>query len=289
MQIVTDSSHDLTPPQMQGLNISVVPLTVTLEGHSYSDLVDTDPDAFYNHLISANNMPTTSLPSPGEFAQVYHRLAESDPDILSIHISGQVSGTIEAARLGARMVPHANITVYDSMTLSCGLGWQVQAAARAAQEGWTLDQILPLLEKIRAATDVFCIVDDLTHLIHGGRISHLLGWLASVLDIKPIIGVEKDNGAFVLKSRSRTLKKALAQTVHLISQQHGAGAALRTQILNTANPSGAEMLHSVVDRAFNCNWMPKGRMDPVLGAHAGPTMLGICYAPESTFANLPWE
>ena len=131
---------------------------------------------------------------------MYSKLAQTDPDILSIHVSSGLSGTINAARLGAKLVPEANVTFYDTRTLSGALGWHVEAAARAVQAGWDLARILAALASITAATETLYTLATLKYLIHGGRISHLSGLVGSLLEIKPIIGVEKVGGTYVQKA-----------------------------------------------------------------------------------------
>lgn len=137
MQIVTDSGCDLTltPAQTAALNIHVVPLSVTLAGKSYREGLDIKPHDFYELLAATEELPTTSQPAAGDLAEIYRRLAASDPDILSIHLSSGLSGTVNAAQLATTLVPEANVTVIDTRTLSAAAGWQVEAAARAAQAG----------------------------------------------------------------------------------------------------------------------------------------------------------
>jgi len=143
----------------------------------------------------------TSQPSAGSFAETYRRLAATDPDILSVHISSGLSGTVNAAQAGAAQVPEANVTIIDTKTLSAPAGWQVEAALRGAQAGWSKERILALVARIRDASDCLYTLDDLTYLIHGGRISHMKGLIASLLHIKPLIGVEKERGTYVQLAR----------------------------------------------------------------------------------------
>ena len=133
MQIVTDSGTDLWLPAEQAaeLNIHIVPLRVTLEGKSYREDVDIQPQEFYRLLEATEALPTTSQPSAGDFADLYRKLAETDPEILSIHMTSGLSGTFNSAQAGAKLVPEANITLVDTKTLSAAAGWQVEAAARA--------------------------------------------------------------------------------------------------------------------------------------------------------------
>lgn len=289
MQIVTDSGTDLglSPEQLAALGIHVVPLVVTLDGESYREGLDIEPDRFYTLLEATDSLPTTSQPSAGDFAAVYREIAARDPDILSIHMSSGLSGTYESAQAGAEMVPEATVTPVDTKTLSSGSGWQVEAAARAARAGWTRDRILKLIEVIGAATDSIYTLKDLEYLIHGGRISHMKGLVASLLNIKPLIGVEKENGTYVQLGQTRTFKKAVTKLAEHMLGHHPEGSPLRVQVLHSNNPEGAVMLHDEVDRRFDCTWRPIGSISLVLGAHTGPSMVGVAYAPLAAFADVP--
>ena len=142
MQIVTDSGTDinLTPEEMKELNIHVVPLVVTLDGNSYREGLDIEPGLFYDKLDSSGDMPTTSQPSAGDFANLYRELARTDPDILSVHMTSGLSGTYTSAVQGAALVPEANVTLVDTKTLSAAAGWQVKAAAKAIKSGWMAEK-----------------------------------------------------------------------------------------------------------------------------------------------------
>jgi len=289
MQIVTDSGTDLclSPEQVTELGIHIVPLIVTLEGESYREGVDIQPDEFYRLLAATDSLPVTSQPSAGDFAETYRQLAATDPDILSIHMTSGLSGTFNSAVAGAALVPKANITIVDTKTLSAAAGWQVEAAARAAKAGWPKEQILALMKRIGAASESMYTLKELKYLIHGGRISHMKGLIASVLNIKPLIGVEKVNGTYVQLGQVRTFKGAVKGLVDLMAHQHEPGSALRVQVLHSYNPEGAAMLRELVDQRFDCTWLPVGPMSLVLGAHTGPSMVGIAYASLATFDDMP--
>jgi len=258
---------------MAGLDVDIhiVPLTVTLGGKSYREGVDIQTDEFYRLLAATDSLPITSQPSPGDFVEIYRRLAATDPDVLSIHMSSGLSGTFNSARAGAEMVPEANVTLVDTKTLSAAPGWQVEAAAQALEAGWSKKQILALMERLNAATDSIYILSELEYLIHGGRISHMKGLIASVLNIKPLIGVEKEGGTYVQLGQARTFKRAVEGLAKLIAQQHVPGSALRVQALHSYNPEGAAMLREQVDQRFDCTWRPVHPMSLVLGAHTGPS------------------
>ena len=289
MQIVTDSGTDLwlPPGQVAELNIHIVPLIVTLEGKSYREGVDIQPEDFYRLLAGTDSLPITSQPSAGEFAETYRRLAVTDPDILSIHMTSGLSGTYNAAQAGAKLVPEANVTHVDTKTLSAAAGWQVDAAARALKAGWPKEQVLALMERIGAASESMYTLKELKYLIHGGRISHMKGLIASLLNLKPLIGVEKVNGTYVQLGQVRTFKGAVKGLVDLIADQHTPGSALRVQVLHSYNPEGAALLREQVDQRFDCAWLPVGHISLVLGAHTGPSMVGVAYASLAAFADVP--
>jgi DegV family protein with EDD domain len=289
MNVVTDSGTDLLlpPERLIELDIHVVPLVVTLDGQSYREGVDIQSDEFYRLLAATDSLPTTSQPSVGDLAATYRRLAASDPDILSIHMTSGLSGTLNAAQTAATLVPEANITFVDTKTLSAAAGWQVEAAARALKASWPVRQVLALLERIGAASESAYTLRELKYLIHGGRISHMKGLIASVLNLKPLIGVEKVNGTYVQLGQERSFKRAVKGLVDRILQRHAPGSSLRVQVLHSQNPQGAAMLRELVDRHFECTWLPVGPMSLVLGAHTGPSMVGIAYAPAAAFAAVP--
>jgi len=289
VQIVTDSGTDLqiTEAQRKDWHIHTVPLVVTLEGKSYKEGIDLKPEEFYPMLAGTDELPVTSQPSAGDFAQLYTELARTDPEILSIHISSGLSGTANSARAGAALVPQAHVTVVDTLTLSAPSGWQVEAAARAASAGWSLERILAKLQQINAATDVIYTLKELKYLIHGGRISHMKGLIASVLQLKPMIGVEKVRGTYVNHGQAQSFSRAIRGLGEYVTKHVGPGTKIRAQVLHSFNPEGAKQLMDEVSARFKCDWQPTGFLSLVLGAHVGPSMVGVVFAPVDVFADLP--
>jgi len=289
MQIVTDSGTDLrySAEEAAELNIHIVPLNVTLDGETYREGIDIEPKDFYELLEESGNLPITSQPSAGEFAELYRNLAKKDPDILSIHMTSGLSGTFNSALAGAELVPEANVTHFDTKTLSAVAGWQVEAAARASKAGWAVDRVLQLAKKIGDACESIYTLDELKYLIHGGRISHMKGVIASLIKIKPMIGVEKKNGTYVQLGMVRSFKGAIKGLVNQIKKKHAPGSDLRVQVLHAFNPDGASMLWEQIDKIYKCDWLPMGPMSLVLGAHTGPTMIGVGFGPKAVFDEIP--
>ena len=289
VHIVSDSGMDMYLPQneMPDHDIPIVRHTISLNQKNYRSGVDISAEELYNKLAATSSFPTTSQPSAGDFAELFRKLAATDPDILCVNMSSGLSGTYNAAKLAAGMVPEAHVTVFDSKTLSGVVGWEVAAAARAAKAGWTKEQIVTMLEKIADASNTIYTLNDLKYLIHGGRISHMKGLIASVLHLRPLIGVTKSNGVYEQLGQARTFDAALKGLVDVIKRSHVPGTALRAQVLHAGNPDGAATLRDLVDRVFTCTWLPVGAISPVLGAHTGPSLVGIAYAALADYPSVP--
>jgi DegV family protein with EDD domain len=287
MQIVTDSGFDLSPEQQQGVNLHTLPLKLTLDGVTYRSGVDIQPEDFYRLLEDTDSLPITSTPSPGEFLEIYDEVVKEDPEILSIHISSGLSGTFNSAVNAAKQAQGANVTLVDTRSLSIEMGWQVEAAIRAIKAKWPKDKILNLLDNVREKSEVIFTLPDLTYLIHGGRISHLKGLLASLLGIKPLIGVDKEDGKYYDRGKSRTFKRAVQAIPTYIANKFGEDAFLRLQIGHAGNPEGAQMLREALEKMFRCEWLPDCSISPVLGAHTGRGLVGVAFALMETYPVLP--
>ena len=288
MNIVTDSGCDLnlTAEQKKELGIHVVPLSVTLGNSTYQEGPKLDAPSFYDRLETGGELPTTSQPSSGEFAELYRTLAKDDPSILSIHISSGLSGTLNSALAAAAEVHEADVTFFDTKTLSVGSGWMVEAAARSSRAGWAKERILPLLERIRASTETLFTLKELKYLIHGGRISHIKGLLASVLDIKPIMGVDKVDGKYIQLGQARMISGAIKSLAEVMENRLPPVGPYRAQVVHALNPEGAAELQKTVSERLACYWLPASRLSLVLGAHTGPTLIGAVLAPRAVFEGV---
>ena len=285
MKIVTDSATDINLLPMGDVDIPVVPLRVKVGESELLDKISMTQDEFYQLLEDTGELPVTSQPSPGEFANIYRELAKNDPDILSIHMSSGLSGTHNSAVLAADMVPEANITVVDTKTLAAAAGWQVWAAVRGIELGWPKERIVAKLKEIGDATSSIFTLKELKYLIHGGGISHIKGLIASMLNIKSIIGVSRELGNYFQLGQEFTFSKALKHLANTVID-HAEGEKLRVQVVHTGNEAVARKLQGMIEDAGSCIWMPLGRMSYVLGAHTGTTMVGVGYCKESVFADL---
>ena len=287
MKIVTDSGFDLSPQQQEGMDLHTVPLKITLSGVTYQSGVDIQPEDFYKLLENTEDMPSTSTPSVGEFTALYENLAREDPEILSIHISSGLSGTFNVALKAAEEIKDAQITLIDTKSLSAEMGWQIEAAIRGIKAGWAKEKILALTQSVREKSEMVFTLPDLSYLIHGGRISHLKGLLASLLGIKPIIRVDKIAGKYAELSKQRTFKRAIDGLANYAASKFGEGSHLRVQIGHAGSPEAAVQLREKMEVLFKCDWLPDCSISPALGAHTGRGLIGMVFALTDTFPTFP--
>ena len=179
-----------------------------------------------------------------------------------------------------------NVTVIDSKLISGAQAWLVEAAARAAQAGASRAEIITLVNKLAQHIRIVFSPDTLKYLVHGGRVSHLKGFAASLLNIKPLIQLKYETGKLDQLGTVRTMKKALAQQVALIHKEIG-DHRTRIQIIHADNPQGATEVHDILSQRLDCNFMPSTNVTPLVGAHTGFGVVGIVYAKESLFDGLP--
>jgi DegV family protein with EDD domain len=287
MQIVTDSGSDLTSEEVKNYNIHMLPLKIDLDGKSYKAGLDISPDEFFNLMDHANGMPVTSTPSVGEFQELYRELAKTDPEILSIHISSGLSATSNTAVQAAKLVPEANITILDTLTLSAGTGWQVMAAVKMRDAGAKLPEVLAKLSQIQAATRTYFTLPTLKFLIAGGRIGHLKGLLASLLGILPVIWVSNVDGKYYDVAKKRTFIKAIEEIPNLVLKNHSAGSVLQAQVCHASYPEGAKLVKAALDKVFKMEWLPDVHLGTALGAHTGRGLTGVIVAAKDQLPSMP--
>ena len=277
MKILTDSAADLSPQETEELGIQVAPLYIQFPGEQVR-AGDITPDAFYDRLRDLYpEIPTTAMPAPGEFAEIYRGMPD-DEEVLAIHISSGLSGTIEASRLGATQAER-EVTTVDSKTLSGGTRFQVLAAARAALKGLGKEAILERLAAVRASTEVIYTLDTLEYLQKGGRIGRVQALAGSLLKIKPVIFVDKSDGKYSSAGRGRTLRKALDQIVDYLEKAYKPNTALWISVMHGQIASQAEVLANLLRERLNIAKLEILRISPVLGVHTGPAIVGATAVP----------
>lgn len=210
IKIVTDSSVTIEPELVNDLDITIVPLSVMVDGVLYSD-ADLKEGEFLRLMKESTNLPKTSQPPVGVFAEVFEELSESADYIVAIHMSHALSGTIEAARQGATLA-NANVTVIDSSFTDQALKFQVVEAAKLAKEGSELEEILQKIEEVREKTELYIGVSTLENLVKGGRIGRVTGLLSSLLNIRVVMQMDNHQLQPIAKGRGdKTFKKWLVE------------------------------------------------------------------------------
>lgn len=274
IKIVTDSSADLSSELISQYDITVVPLYVTLNGETYRDRVDITPEAFIDKMKGSDKLPTSSQPAAGEFLELYDRLGSQGYEVLSIHISGNLSGTIHSAETAASM-SSANVTVVDSRYISKALGFQVIAAAALAKEGKPMADIVSHLHAIRMRTKLYVLVDTLENLAKGGRIGKGTALLGSLLHIKPIASLENGEYTPIAKVRSH------AHAVKYLAKQFADDVKDKViQKIGIVHAEGHELaakMKQAIQALADCDDIQIEPTTPVISMHTGIGAIGLMY------------
>jgi DegV family protein with EDD domain len=276
--IVTDSTSDLSPAICAQHGIRSVPLYVLFDGKMHKDGIDLTPAELFAGLKAGKKTPSTSQPSPAEFAQVYQEALEKADQVLSVHISGQLSGTVGSARLAAQDFAD-RVTVVDSRSVSMGLGMQALRAAQRAGEGRSVPEIVGELGRVAAQADIRFTVDTLDFLRLNGRIGGAQALLGSLLNIKPILTVKA--GRVESGGRVRGNKKAIADIVaHVRKYVAGHGGA-RVAFLSTVGGEGYVQEVRAGLSGVTFEDLGDHQIGAVVGTHAGPGTVGATLEPLS--------
>jgi DegV family protein with EDD domain len=286
MRIVTDCAADLQPEDVESMGITVSPLYIQFPGEEV-DARSLTPDQFYDRLAAMEpEIPSTAMPSPSEFAQIYRDLATEDEDILSIHISLGLSGTADAAKMGVDEAPEAKVTIVDTATLAGGQRFQVLAAALAARAGWSREAILERLDRIRAETEVAYTLETLKYLARGGRIGRVAALAGSLLHIKPVIHVDRADGKYSTLGQARSVPRAMKKIVEHLVELYGADTPVWVVVQHGRLADQAEAMSRMVREALNVSKLEVLRVSPILGVHTGPGIVGVGVVPMSLLEGL---
>ncbi len=285
MKIVTDSAVDMPLEELKQYDITQAPLMIQFpEGEVNS--TDISADEFYNRLEAMRPaLPTTAAPSGGIFADLYQRLSHRDRQILSIHISSGLSATLEAARDGSEHIAgEAEISLWDTLSLSGGERFQVLAAALANQAGWTMDAIHERLGKIRDKAEVIYTLETLEYLARGGRIGRVKALAGALLSLKPVIRVDTD-GKYSTVTSTRTISKSISAIVDHLSARYGSTPVWVT-VLHGRFAEKAEILHEELGKKLVVAKSEILRISPVLGVHTGPGIVGAAAVPMELMSDI---
>jgi DegV family protein with EDD domain len=272
--IVTDSTADLPPALAAARAITVVPLTLNLDGQSLLDGVDITPAEFYRRLPLATTHPTTSQPSPGRFAEAYTALLKNHESIVSIHISEKLSGTFDSARQAAAMTDPKRIRVIDSGVASMSLGLITLVASTLSARSADAEAIEAKVLAMKPHLQTYFSVATLEFLRRGGRIGRANALVGSVLQVKPVLCIR--DGLVTPLERVRTFERALTRIVELARElDRGKGVCIIVGHAD-AEADAERVARELKPIADTLMIQPLG---PVVGAHAGPGVVGVgCYS-----------
>ncbi|GHH98293.1 DegV family protein [Neobacillus kokaensis] len=274
VKIVTDSTMDVPEEIVEKLGIEVVPLAITIDGETFFDRVELDPVDFIKNMSSSKELPKSSQPSVGAFLEVYDRLGKEGYEVLSIHMTGKMSGTVRSAESAAQMT-ETKVTVIDSKFISKALSFQVKEAAQMANEGKSVEEILGRLNLVREHTKLYIMVDTLENLVKGGRIGKGKAFIGSLLNIKPIASLEGAEYTPVTKARS------YSQVVKFMTKQFAEDVKGKTiRGVGIAHAEAYELAVKIKESIYELTGFQDVEIDytnPTVSTHTGAGALALMY------------
>ncbi len=278
VKIVTDSTADLPLKIISQYGIEVVPLNVHFGEEVYKDGVDIWSEEFYNKLQNEPLLPNTSQPAPGEFLKVYRKIAKPGDTIISVHISREMSGTADSAKLAAEMMgTDYQVQIVDSQHVTLSLGILVLQAAKAAQNGESAETILAKLDKWKSEISIFFTLKSLEYLQRTGRIGKASVLMGSLLNIKPILSIE-DGLIVPLEKMRGNFPKVAEALVEQVVQRYGS-QPLSLGIIHTESEDDLGIIETLVKKNLNVKEMVTNLAGPIVGTHVGPNAVGIIALP----------
>lgn len=277
IKIITDSTADLSNKDIENLNITIIPLSIQINGEAYLDGIDISPKQFIQEMKITNELPKTSQPAVGTFVETFEKLTADGSKVISIHLSSGLSGTYSTACAAANMVD-GDITVIDSAFISQAMAFQVIEAAKMAKDGASVEEIVSRITKIKNNTFLYVMVDTLENLVKGGRIGKGMAFIGSLLNIKPIASLEDGVYSPVGKVRNHTqVVKALSKYFEqkTIGKTIGGIGIAHAEAINLANAL-KESVQKVTDFILKEPYYTT----PVISTHAGEGALAIVFYTE---------
>jgi DegV family protein with EDD domain len=266
--VVTDSTADLPDEWRDRYAIEVVPLKVIFGNETFRDRVDITDDEFFRRLAASTRLPTTSAPSPGEFAEAYSRLATDYDGCISIHLGAQLSATVEAARVGAQSVEGFKVEVVDSQTVTMPIAFLCKVAAECE----TLEAATAAVQERVPKCRVLALLDTLRYLEMGGRLSRAQAMIGTMLDLKPLLLVADREIKPVdrVRTRSRAIQRMVEYFRRELPVEHVA-------VMHAQAPDEAETIAASLRNELPGRELVVGKIGCVLGTHTGPKALGVVY------------
>ncbi|QED49612.1 DegV family protein [Cytobacillus dafuensis] len=272
--VVTDSTSYIPKNLRDKLNIHMIPLSVIFGNETYKEEVDITASEFYKE-VKLKGLPTTSQPPVGQFVELFNKLSEDYDAVISIHLSSGISGTYQGAVTASGMTNGIEVFPFDSEISCMAQGFYVLEAAEMAAAGKSIQDIMARLEEIKKSVRAYFMVDDLSHLQRGGRLSSAQALIGSLLQVKPLLHfVDKMIAPF---EKIRTSKKAMKRIVDLLEEDVKSGEPYRAVIIHANREEGAKEWAADLEARFpNVEFMIS-YFGPVIGTHLGEGSLGLCW------------
>jgi DegV family protein with EDD domain len=274
--IVTDSTAYLTDEQYQELGVRKVPLSCVFGNEVYKEEVDITTEEFFLKVREAEKLPTSSQPTVGDFTATYQELGKTHDAIISIHLSSKISGTYQNAYSVANSIEDVKVYPYDSELAAAGQAFFVVEAAKMAKEGKTVEEILARLDQIKEAMDSLFVVDDVTNLVKGGRLSKAKGGIATMLKIKPVLTFV--DGEIVPFDKIRTKKKALNRIEEVFKKAvEESEHPLQATVVHAFSEEEGQAFKARLEKKFPDVRFNFSFFGPVIGVHVGEGCLGFAW------------
>lgn len=273
--VVTDSTAYIPKDVREKLNIHMIPLSVIFGNESYEEEIDINATDFYEEVKTQDKLPTTSQPSVGQFVTLFSKLAEQYDAVVSIHLSSGISGTYQGAVSAGEMVENIEVATFDSEISCMAQGFYVMEAAEMAQAGKGPTEIIARLNEMKQSLRAYFMVDDLSHLQRGGRLSSAQAIIGSLLQVKPLLHF--DNKLIVPFEKIRTRKKAMNRVAELLSEDANSGDAYKAVIIHANRPDEANNWKEELAAKFPNVDFSISYFGPVIGTHLGEGAMGLTW------------
>ena len=279
--VLTDTTASIPRSLVEKLKIELVPYYVHRGLETLRDMIDVGPEEFARYLETATRLPTTSNPGPGDYLNGLHRLAERTREVVVLTMTSKGSGAYQSCRAAVEILrerlPQMRVEIVDTLQVAMAHGWAAIEAARAALAGMSLEEVVGRAKEVARRSMMIQTADTLRYLYMGGRIGRAQHLMGSLLNIKPLIGMEE--GVIVALGTARSRAKAYARMVELMRQRVGEGARIKVAFTHVAAMDQLERLRERVLAHFECVEVLVSALSPALAVHSGPGTVGVNFFP----------
>ena len=277
--IVTDTTACVPQEQVERYDIEVVPVQLIIDNKSYRDGIDISPSEFYAKLRNVKKMPTTSSSSPEPYLEAYHKASQKAKSILCLTEPSKFSAMFDSAKVAVETTMKTTrnivIEVMECTTAAAGQGLVALAAARAAAQNKSLDEVIRITRNVMSRTNLFATLDTLQYLARSGRVPQAAALVNSILNIKPVFSLNHKDAHTV--ALPRTTKSATNRILKLMEADIDKNQALHVAVMHADAPEQAEILKKRISAQFKCSELFITEFTPVMGVHTGPGLFGVAY------------